>query len=232
MPMAHAAQRRRLDAEAAQRRIQHQVVERDQQHHQQRIERLHLRRLNQLGLVIAAACNTQVDAFWSNSDQNGVISANTIRMRSTARTPSTASSGWRPRARSSCSHAPRRRTRSAHQREAQADHEARSPPMSANAASASDRRPPSTARSRPARPALPARRAPAARCAPRSGTNPDPSARRRRPRARTCGGPARTPGGDEHQHAGNAEGHAGPVAAQESTGMSSEAKNEPKLMIQ
>ena len=30
---------------------------------------------NQLGFAIAFACNTHVDAFWSNSDQNGVTSA-------------------------------------------------------------------------------------------------------------------------------------------------------------
>ncbi len=39
----HAAQRGRLDAELAQGRIQHEVVEGNQQHHQQRIQRLHLR---------------------------------------------------------------------------------------------------------------------------------------------------------------------------------------------
>ena len=45
MPTAHAPQRGRLEAQPAQRRVQHEVVERDQQHHQQRVERLHLRRL-------------------------------------------------------------------------------------------------------------------------------------------------------------------------------------------
>ena len=59
------------------------------------------------GISIAVPCSTQVEAFWSNSDQNGVVSANTIRMRSTARTPSTASSGCAPRARSSCIQAPK-----------------------------------------------------------------------------------------------------------------------------
>ncbi len=57
---------------------------------------------NQSGLVMSLACTIQVEAFWSNSDQNGVTSENTIRMRSTARTPSIVSSGWTPRARSSC----------------------------------------------------------------------------------------------------------------------------------
>jgi hypothetical protein len=59
-------------------------------------------KIDSSGLSIELACTIQVDAFWSNSDQNGVIMANTIRMRSTARTPSTASSVWMPRARSSC----------------------------------------------------------------------------------------------------------------------------------
>ena len=53
-------------------------------------------------VVMSFACTIQVEAFWSNSDQKGVTSANTIRMRSTARTPSTAMSGWMPRARSIC----------------------------------------------------------------------------------------------------------------------------------
>ncbi|KAG1262178.1 hypothetical protein G6F65_014728 [Rhizopus arrhizus] len=39
----HAAQRGRLEAEAAQRRVQHQVVEGNQDHHQQRVQCLHLR---------------------------------------------------------------------------------------------------------------------------------------------------------------------------------------------
>ena len=59
-----------------------------------------------VGWVIELACTIQVDAFWSNSDQNGVTSANTMRMRSTARTPSTAASGWMARARSSCIEVP------------------------------------------------------------------------------------------------------------------------------
>ena len=37
------------------------------------------------------ACNTQVDAFWSNSDQNGVTSAKSTRTRKTERTPAIAS---------------------------------------------------------------------------------------------------------------------------------------------
>ena len=45
MPARHAAQRGRLDARPAQGGVQDEVVERDQQHHQQRVERLHLRRL-------------------------------------------------------------------------------------------------------------------------------------------------------------------------------------------
>ncbi len=58
-------------------RIQHQVVERDQDHDQRRIQRLHhATDLNHSGLVIWSACSTQVEAFWSNSDQNGVTSAN------------------------------------------------------------------------------------------------------------------------------------------------------------
>ena len=61
---------------------------------------------NQAGLVINSPCRTHVDAFWSNSDQNGVTSANTIMMRKTARTPSTAASGCTPRARSNCIEAP------------------------------------------------------------------------------------------------------------------------------
>src|SRR5690606_18578237 len=40
---------------------------------------------NQSGLAMRSPCRTQVEAFWSNSDQNGVTSANTIRIRSTAR---------------------------------------------------------------------------------------------------------------------------------------------------
>src|SRR3546814_1252457 len=60
----------------------------------------------QSGLAMSSPCSTQVEAFWSNSDQNGVTSANTIRIRSTARAPSTASSGCTPRARSSCIEAP------------------------------------------------------------------------------------------------------------------------------
>ena len=47
-------------------------------------------------------CSTQVLAFWSNTAQNGVVNANTIRIRNTARTLSTAASECRPRARSSC----------------------------------------------------------------------------------------------------------------------------------
>ena len=61
---------------------------------------------NHAGLVISAPCSTQVEAFWSNSDQNGVVSPNTISRRSTARTPSTATSGCWPRARSSCIEVP------------------------------------------------------------------------------------------------------------------------------
>ena len=40
----HAAQGRRFQAEAVQHRVQHQVIERDQQHYQHRVQRLHLRR--------------------------------------------------------------------------------------------------------------------------------------------------------------------------------------------
>ena len=58
------------------------------------------------GIAISRPWMIQVEAFWSNSDQNGVTRANTIRIRSTARTPSTAASGWTPRARSSCIEAP------------------------------------------------------------------------------------------------------------------------------
>ena len=58
------------------------------------------------GICIAWPCSTHVDAFWSNSDQNGVTSANTIRILRTDRTPSIATSGWRARARSNCIEAP------------------------------------------------------------------------------------------------------------------------------
>ena len=59
-----------------------------------------------VGITICRPWMIQVEAFWSNSDQNGVTRANTIRIRSTARTPSTAASGCAPRARSSCIDAP------------------------------------------------------------------------------------------------------------------------------
>src|SRR5690606_6675917 len=58
------------------------------------------------GTVMSPPWITQVLAFWSNSDQNGVVSANTMMIRSTARTLSTASSGCLPRARSSCMDTP------------------------------------------------------------------------------------------------------------------------------
>ena len=54
------------------------------------------------GTIMVLPCSTQVEAFWSNSDQNGLTIAKMIRMRSTARTPSTAASGCAPRARSNC----------------------------------------------------------------------------------------------------------------------------------
>ena len=57
---------------------------------------------NQLGFSMVFACTIHVEAFWSNSEKNGVTRAKMTRIRSTARTPSTASSGWMPRARSSC----------------------------------------------------------------------------------------------------------------------------------
>ncbi len=58
------------------------------------------------GTAISRPWMTQVLAFWSNSDQNGVVSANTMMMRSTERTLSTAASSWRPRARWSCMDTP------------------------------------------------------------------------------------------------------------------------------
>src|SRR5690606_10967424 len=48
----------------------------------------------------------QVEAFWSNSEKNGVVRAKITSTRSTERAPSTASSGCTPRARSSCIQAP------------------------------------------------------------------------------------------------------------------------------
>src|SRR3546814_271825 len=54
------------------------------------------------GTVMAPPWITQVLAFWSNSDQKGVVRANTMMIRSTERTLSTASSECLPRARSSC----------------------------------------------------------------------------------------------------------------------------------
>ena len=53
-------------------------------------------------MVIALPWSTQVEAFWSKSDQKGVTRPKSTSTRSTARTPSTASAGWRPRAPSSC----------------------------------------------------------------------------------------------------------------------------------
>src|SRR5205085_7622227 len=61
---------------------------------------------NQLGFVIASACNTQVEAFWSKSDQNGVTSAKSTSTRSTERTPAIAASGCLPRTASSCIQTP------------------------------------------------------------------------------------------------------------------------------
>src|SRR6266850_38300 len=46
---------------------------------------------NQLGLSMASACNTHVDAFWSNKDQNGVTRAKSTSTRNTERTPAIAS---------------------------------------------------------------------------------------------------------------------------------------------
>ena len=48
---------------------------------------------NHDGFVIASAWSTQVEAFWSKSDQNGVMRKKSTSTRSTERTPSTASSG-------------------------------------------------------------------------------------------------------------------------------------------
>ncbi|MNU87755.1 hypothetical protein D3C71_775460 [compost metagenome] len=62
--------------------------------------------VNQLGICICWPCSTQVEAFWSNSEKNGVVSAKMTSTRSTERTPSTASAGCWPRARSSCSQVP------------------------------------------------------------------------------------------------------------------------------
>ena len=50
MPKPMRPQRRRLDTQAPQRRIEHEVVERNQHHHERRIQRLHLRGLKPLGL--------------------------------------------------------------------------------------------------------------------------------------------------------------------------------------
>ena len=61
---------------------------------------------NQLGLVIASACKTHVEAFWSKSDQNGVTSAKRTSTRSTERTPAIALSGCLPRIASSCIQTP------------------------------------------------------------------------------------------------------------------------------
>src|SRR5882724_11318296 len=55
---------------------------------------------------MASACNTHVDAFWSNKDQNGVTSAKSTSTRKTERTPAIASTGCMLRTASSWSQTP------------------------------------------------------------------------------------------------------------------------------
>ena len=125
-------------------------------------------------------------------------------MRSTARTPSTASSGCRPRARSSCIQVPTPPKR---------DQRRRAPRQSAMT-KPSMRRPAASDATAPARPPMPATHQARTRLpgAPReqrgarhaAGTNPDSAA----PAARCtyCLRPdPEDHRGDEHQHAGNAE---------------------------
>jgi hypothetical protein len=62
MPVVMRAARG-LEAERGAGRVQHQVVERDEDHHQQRVERLHLRGLWNHDGHHPLACSTQVEAF-------------------------------------------------------------------------------------------------------------------------------------------------------------------------
>src|SRR4029453_12602366 len=55
---------------------------------------------------MASACNTQVDAFWSNNDQNGVARAKRTSTRNTERTPAITSAGYLSRTASSWSQTP------------------------------------------------------------------------------------------------------------------------------
>src|SRR4029453_15744786 len=55
---------------------------------------------------MAFSCNNQVDAFWSNKDQNGVTRAKRTSTRNTARTPAIASAGCLSRTASSWSQTP------------------------------------------------------------------------------------------------------------------------------
>ncbi len=212
-------------------RVQHEVVERDQQHHQQRVQRLHLRRTGTThGLVISSACSTQVEAFWSNSDQNGVTSAKSTSTRSTARTPSTASSGCRPRARSSCSHAPPPMPPiSSHQRETGARSRSRA---SRSWLKRGQRHQHAGNRDPQTGPRLPGSLGQQRGAHHAAGTSAG-SGGGRRHASRIAGGPAQKMTVAMNISApGNAEGDRRRRSACRNSGISSDAKNEPKLMIQ
>ena len=177
-------------------------------------------------MTMALPWMIQVEAFWSNSDQNGVTMANSTSTRSTARTPSTASSGCTPRARSSCMAAPAPPKPITRPSATSTAMTGSSAPNQASTSTASVK--PVTARIRPGRPrsiegAISAVRTTRRKPCGSDGVGGTTTYLRRPDQKMTVAMNIRMPGMPKAQR--------GP-SVRRMIGISSEAKNEPKLMIQ